>query len=173
MTNEYDGILTPRIIGLIILTVLGAIALGIASLRGLRALLKYQTGWKALTQRFPATDVHKFGGRYKRRTGYFDRGPDNAVSGQFLIELAQEGLLVTPCFARRSPILIPWSAIRDVSEANLFGLYSAVLVTVDYEKPVKFHLPTDALRAIQENVSAERFHKAASVLDAMINRMRK
>jgi hypothetical protein len=75
-------------------------------LRGLRAMLKRQTGWKALTQRFPATDVHKFSGRYKRQTGCFDEGPENAVSGQFLIELAQEGFLVTPYFARRSPILI-------------------------------------------------------------------
>jgi hypothetical protein len=76
-------------------------------LRGLRAMFKRQTSWKALTQRFQATDVHKFSGRYKRQTGCFDEGPENAVSGQFLIELAQEGFLVTPYyFARRSPILI-------------------------------------------------------------------
>jgi hypothetical protein len=145
-----------------ILIVPGVIALGIALLRGLYAIFKYQTGWKALTQRFPVTDVHKFGGRYKRQTGYFDRGPRNAVNGQFLIELAQEGLVVTPNFARRSPILIPWSAIRDVTETNLFGMRSVVLMTVDYEKELKFTIPKDALTAIQENVPAERLHQGMS-----------
>ena len=171
MTSEYDSLLTPRTIAVMVSFTFGLIALGVAFLRGLNALTKYQTGWKALTQRFPATDVHKFGARYKKQAGVFGSGRGSVVSGAFLIELAQEGLLITPNFAARFPILIPWPAIRDVSEMNLFGLYSTVLLTVDYEKPVKFHLPTDALKAIHENVPAEKFHATGSFLDLIKQRV--
>ena len=170
MTSDYSSLFTPRIITVIVSVTLGLIALGFAVVRGMNALMKYQTGWKALTQRFPATDVHKFGARYKNQSGDFGRGRGSVVSGTFLIELAQEGLLVTADFVKHLPILIPWSAIRDVSEANLFGFYSTVLLTVEYEKPVKFHLPTSALKAIHENVPAEKFHEARSFLDLIKQR---
>jgi hypothetical protein len=50
---------------------------------------------------------------------------------------------------------------------------SVVLIAVDYETELKFSIPKDALAAIRGNVPVERFHKVASVLDAIINRLRK
>jgi hypothetical protein len=152
----------------VIAIVLGFIAVMVAWMSGMNALSRIMSGWKALAQQFPATDVHKFGGKYKGQRG--DIGRKMHVQGVFLIELAQEGLLVTPDFAARSPILIPWSAIRDVSEVNLLGFYSTVLITVGCEKPMSFHLPADALQAIHENVPAEKFHKAGSFLDLINQR---
>jgi hypothetical protein len=157
--SDYGPLFTPRIIGIIVLITAGLIALGIAFVRGANAYQRYWTGWKALTQRFPAADVHKFGGRYKRRSGFFGGSSKNCVSGMFLIELAQEGFLVTANFAR-TPILIPWSAIRDITEMNVFGFMSMNEITVDYEDKLSFTIPKDALTAIQESVPAERFHKA-------------
>jgi len=60
--------------------------------------------------------------------------------GLFSVELAQEGLLVTACFARRSPILIPWSEIQNVEIKDV-----AVQITVYYEREesetAKFTIP--------------------------------
>jgi len=163
MAGEYDILLTSRFIVTAILAVLVVVSFGIGFLCSLHALLRYQTGWKALTQRFPAMNVHKLGGSYKRRTGFFGSGHRNGVNGMFLIEPALEGFLVTASFARRSPILIPWPAIRDVVEANIFELQPGVLLTVDYETPLKFSLPADASTVIRENVTEQRLHKVVSV----------
>src|SRR5271154_5759514 len=118
--SDYSSACTPRIISIFALFIVGTIAFGIAIVCGFNAWNRYCTGWKALTQRFPATDFHKFGGRYKRQRGRFGGGLRQTTGG-FLIELAQEGFLVTANFAR-TPILIPWSAIRDVTELDMFGL---------------------------------------------------
>jgi hypothetical protein len=157
MASDYSPLFTPRIIGIFALFIVGAIAFGIAIVCGFNAFSRYSTGWKALTKRFPATDVHKFGGRYKRQRGRFGSGL-RATTGGFLIELAQEGFLVTANFARK-PILIPWSAIRDVTEMNMFGLTTRVEITVDYEQILKFTIPKDALTSIQENIPATQFHQ--------------
>ena len=158
--SDYSPLFTPRIIGILVLTTAGLIAGGMAFVRGVNAWNRYCAGWKALTQRFPATDFHKFGGRYKRQTGFFGSGRNRAFADMFLIELAQEGFLITANFAR-TPILIPWSAILDVSEVDMFGLFSRVELTVDYETRLRFTIPKEALTAIQENVPSERLHKAA------------
>jgi hypothetical protein len=156
--GDYSPFFTPRIIDIIVLITVGVITLGIALVLGINAFNRFCTGWKALTQRFPATDVHKFGGRYKRQTIFFGSSSRAATRG-FLIELAQEGFLITANFAR-TPILIPWSAISDVTELDIFGLFSRVEVAVIYETKLKFTVPKEALTAIQEGVPAERFHKA-------------
>jgi hypothetical protein len=155
--SDYSPLFTPRIIGILTLFTVGTIALGIAILKGFNAWNRYCTGWKALTQKFPAADAHKFGGRYKRQIGRFGSGTKRATGG-FLIEMAQEGFLATADFAR-TPILIPWSAIRDITELDMFGLFSSVELVVDYEPRVSFTVPKDALTVIQENVPAERLHK--------------
>ena len=157
MSNDYNSLITPRGILAISLMVLIAIGFGIAVLRIFYLTSKWIAGWKALTRRFPATDVHKFGDKYKGQTGVFGHKFANSptvIRSQFLIELAQEGLLVTPNFAKRSPILIPWTDICDVSGTTL---------TVNYENQLKFTTPEEALTAIQESVPAERLHKAESL----------
>jgi hypothetical protein len=154
--SDYSPLFTPRIIGIFALFTVGTIAFGIAVLWGFNAFNRYCTGWKALTQRFPAADAHKFGGRYKRQLGRFGTGLRRTTGG-FLIELAQEGFVVTANFAH-TPILIPWSAICDV-KPDMFGLLSRVELVVDYEPRLSFTVPEDALTFIQENIPAERLHK--------------
>jgi hypothetical protein len=155
--SDYSPLFTPRIMGIFALFTVGTIAFGVVIIWGFNAFGRYSTGWKTLTQKFPATDFHKFGGRYKRQLGQFGTGLRRTTGG-FLIELAQEGFLVTANFAR-TPILIPWSAIRDVNELDVFGLLSSVKLVVDYEPGLSFTIPKDALTVIQGNIPAERLHK--------------
>jgi len=155
--TDYSFLLAPQYIIIFVLVVAGAIACAIAISRCMNALTRKATGWKALIQRFPASDVHKFGGSYKNRNGIFGNG--SMYHKMFLIELAHEGLFIKADFDR-TPILIPWSAIRSIDETNVFGFTMMVNLTIDYERRLVFDLPKEALRAIHENVSAERFHEA-------------
>ena len=92
------------------------------------------------------------------------------ATGGFLIELAQEGFLVTVNFAR-TPILIPWSDIREVEQVDTGFLGPTVIASVDYDKRVRFHLPKDALAGLQQNVPAERFREPTSLLNMIKNRL--
>ena len=160
----------PVMAALVAGTVIGAVIVWLWLFT--RFIPRKMSGWDALAQRFAATDVHKFGGRYKGCTGTFGECRGGSINGAFRIEFAQEGLLVTASFAKRSPLLIPWSSIREVEVVELpFGL-TKVFVTVDYEKRVRFHLPKDALAGLQQNVSADRFRAPTSVMDMIKNRLR-
>jgi hypothetical protein len=159
--SDLFTLFPPRIIAILALSAAGAVVLAITLGRVGNALNRYSTGWKALTQRFPATDVHKIGGRYKSQRGFFgSKSNNNNARVMLLVELAQEGFLVTPHFDKTS-ILIPWSAITNILEVDMFGMGTYTQIVVDYEKRVKFTVPKEALIAIQENVPAERLHKAA------------
>ena len=167
-------------IGNIILVASFAIALGIVLVGGFCVFAKVFTGWKALTRRFPVTDIHRFGKKYTGQTGYFNRKSWNrpfCLSSLFSVELAQEGLLVTALFARNSPLLILWDDIRDVDDSDVFG-WPTVLMTADYERGVVDHnrevifsIPKDALTVIQANVPADRLHKTGSLSQLIKNRM--
>ena len=102
--TDYSFLLAPQYIVIILLMVAGAIACAVFISRFMGVLTRKTTGWRALTQRFPASDVHKFGGSYKNRNGIFGSG--NEVNKAFLIELAHEGLFITAGFDR-APNLIP------------------------------------------------------------------
>jgi hypothetical protein len=114
--------------------------------------------WDTLVLRFPANDVHKFGGRYGGCSGFFgNHRRNNDVSSAFLIEFAQEGLAITANFAKKSPILIPWSAIREVEQIDGGFAPGAVIVNVDYETRMGFFLPKPALEDLQKNLPGTRF----------------
>lgn len=156
MTNtDYSFLLAPQYIIIFVLMVAGAIACVVAISRLLDVFARKATGWRALTQKFPASDVHKLGGSYKKQNGRFG---NNEWNNSFLIELAHEGLFITADFDR-TPILIPWSAIKDVTELSIFGFVAGVNLTVNYESRLNFDVPKDALKAIQENVLPERLHQ--------------
>jgi len=133
-------------------------------------VMRLLTGWKTLTRRFPLVDVHRLGEKFEA-TGDFAciRG---SVKG-FLVELTQEGLLVTARFAAKSPVLIPWPDILQVKEfESLAGWLpwssgQNIQVIVRYEKSLWFNLPKEALAAIQTHIPAERFHKATSIFDLL------
>jgi hypothetical protein len=141
---------------LTVLIVLGVIAVPVVLWFGFHAFSRFLTGWKTLAQRFSLTDVHKFGTKYRCS------GAVGALRGSwpnYVIEFAQEGFVVTPNFARRSPILVPWSGIREISEVDAGGWGDVVTVTVEYDKLMQFYLSKDALQAIRENVPTERLRK--------------
>jgi len=138
------------------LIVLGVFTVPVLLWFGFHAFSRTLTGWKTLAQRFPPTDVHKVSGKYTCS------GAVGSLGGNwpnYVIESAQEGLLVTPHFARHLPVLIPWSGVRSVSEvdAGVFG--SVVTLTVEYDKLMQFHLSKEALQAIREFLPAELFRK--------------
>ena len=94
--TDYSFLLAPHYIVLFVLMVAGAIACAVAISRFMDVLTRNATGWRSLIQRFPASDVHKCGGSYKKRNGIF--GGSNEVNKTFLIELAHEGLFITAGF---------------------------------------------------------------------------
>ncbi len=127
--------------------------------------------WDTLSRKFPATDVHKFGDRYKNLNASFGDRHEASIDSAFLIEFAQEGFLVTPNFARTLPILIPWASLHEVKPVIPgFIMKAVVLVTVDYEKRVCFHLPKDALATLQQNVPADRVRAETSLFGEIKNR---
>jgi hypothetical protein len=46
-----------------------------------------------------------------------------------------------------------------------------VMVTLDYEKRVCFHLPKDALAALPQNVPADRFREPTSLFQMVKDRL--
>ncbi|HTV49184.1 MAG TPA: hypothetical protein VMG59_12150 [Phycisphaerae bacterium] len=146
-----------------LLIVVGIAVLGNTLLRGSRLLFRKLSGWKALTQRFPVKIIHMSGEKYRAHGECVNfRFRHSGLYKPYLIELAQEGLLVTASFASGSPIFIPWSSVGGVSVIDLDHLGTAVGVTVDYEKIMRFELPNAALTTIQKNILAERFQKVTS-----------
>src|SRR5215469_9673826 len=106
-----------------------------------RWLPRKMSGWDVLAGKFPATDVHKFGGTFRGCTGFFGRCGGVTVKGGFHVECALEGLCITANFARRLPILLPWSAIREVDQVDPVLGVGRVIVFADYESQVHFDLP--------------------------------
>ncbi len=137
------------------------------------ALIRWFIAWKLLVRKFPATDVHRAGRSYSGQNGYYwRRGSSANIKHLFRIDLAQEGLLVTGYFARRSPILIPWGDIQQVDDVDMLGI-SEVSVTVNYEgeRRIVLQVPKEALASIQGNVPAERLHRTESLSQAIKDRL--
>jgi len=154
---------------------LAVIALGVLVWCGFSVFAGFFTGWKTLARRFPATDVHKSGRKYSGRDGHFEAPSWNSpfhLNYFFTIEIAQEGLLITPYFFWCSPILVPWGDVQRVDDTNVLGS-SYVRISMDYgkERRATFSLPKEALTAIQESVPIERLHKTESFSQLIKNRM--
>jgi hypothetical protein len=117
--------------------------------------------------------VNKSGIQYKHSTGFFGPTRSGQVANAFLLEFAQEGLLITANFAKESPILIPWSAIVEVKTIEPGLVKTAVIVSVHYETRVHFHLPEDSLASLRQHIPAERFRKPESLFDEIKTRSQK
>lgn len=167
LANDYSGVLEPRVVVFMVLTTMVVIALGVVVLRGLNVLNRQLTGWKGLARRFPVTAAHTFG--EKCPAGGSFAHIRNRIPG-FMIEFAPEGMLVTPDFAKTSPILVPWSAVGSVSEVAAFGR-SDVVLYVKCEKPFRLHFPSEAIPVLQRYLPAERFRKEESLSDLLKDRM--
>lgn len=150
-----------------IVLVLGVIAVVFLWLRGFRWLGAKMAGWKEMIEKYPAPEIERPGEIYKEQTGYIG---STKFERTFDIQLIEEGIRVCPDFASRSPILIPWSSVSEISVSDA-GVFSSILLTVNSEKSLQFRLPKDALPTIQEKVPTERFHKAASFSDQIKNRL--
>ena len=151
------------------------LAFGLAVVSGFTVFAKYFSGWRGLVRRFPATDAHSLGKEYGGQSGLFDRKSQSrpfSLNSLFLVEPAQEGLLVTAYFARRQPILLRWSDIQKVEDQDLPG-WSAVLVTAecDKERKITVTVPKEALTVIRSNVPPERWHKTNSFTQLIKNRL--
>lgn len=132
---------------------------------------KASSHWNELTKRFPVGDVHKTGPVFRGCGGGFGGGGSRGgnYTGTFRIEFAQEGLLVTPSFAGKSPILVPWSAIREVEEITVL-IETNVIVTVEFERTVRFYMPKNAMVELQKSIPADRFRESESLFGMIKDR---
>jgi len=137
-----------------ILLMSGAAAFIFALWSGIDLLMRKYSGWKAITERFPMTDTHALGDFYKEQSVVAGK---LSCEGGLKIRLAQEGVCLYPSFARRMPCLIPWSSVRSVSSRD-----SRIYLVVNYEQPLKFFLPADALPVVKAKLSAELFQQTVS-----------
>jgi hypothetical protein len=124
---------------------------------GFMALMKLSTGWGAVARQFPARDFHKLGARYPRQSVFFN-GRFRAGK-MFCVEPAEEGLLVTPMFARRAPALIRWLDIKNVETGDILS----VNVDCANDRKMSLDIPADALPLLREKISADRFTKHPSL----------
>jgi len=140
------------------LIVLGFVACIFLFIFGSRALFAKMAGWKQLVGKYPAPEIERPGDTFKNLSGNIG---DTGFERSFTAQLLQEGLLVRPGFARRSPILIPWSKITEiaVSEGTIFGREQNLQLTVEWEKWFLLSLPPKALPTLENNVPADRFRK--------------
>lgn len=143
-------------------------AVGVLAVAGFAALMflmvlvnnlfaRKMSGWSDIARRFPMTNIHDVSNIYKRKSGYFG---NMSCSRGLTIRVAHEGVCLLPSFARRIPCLIPWSNIRNVSVSG-----TSLLLTVEYERPFQFSLPTEALPTLRAKLSPESFGKAVSPFD--------
>ena len=98
-------------------------------------------GWKRVTLRYPTRHIKETGEVYTRRTGAV--GPLQSLRG-FDVQLALDGLAVTPGFARHDPAFIPWADVRRVEVVD-----TTIDIKIDYQKSMWFRLPHDALEIIK------------------------
>jgi len=146
---------------------------------GFCAIARWNSGWKTLAGRFPMKNVESLGQKYTGQTGYFNaRGWRSSVytKSMFSVELAREGAVITPYFARKLPLFIPWAEICAVEDATLFGT-EIVQISAYYDKTIvdsryimRFTIPPEALALILEKVPAEILHKTSSFSELLKNR---
>jgi hypothetical protein len=157
MTEFIKQLTTPESAKayLILLVLVAAVVVWI---RGTSVLSAKMAGWKNLVEKFPATDIERPGDTFKNQTGWIG---NTEFRRTFNIQLLQEGIRVCPNFARRSPIMVPWSKITGVavSEARVVGVQQNVLLTAEWEKLLQFSLPPKVLPTVEANVPADHFRK--------------
>lgn len=127
--------------------------------------------WDSLLRKFPTGAIHRTGARFKRCTGFFGDGRNGQVYEAFTLECAHEGLLITANFAKKTPILIPWPSVRDVETIDPVFTKTVVILSVDYEPRIRFHVPASALASLQQNLSADNFNKPQNLFDEIKNRI--
>ena len=138
--------------------ILIVIALAFFWLRGFKAMSARMAGWSNLVRQFPAPEIERLGDTFKNMTGWIGR---TEFKRSFTLQLIQEGLLIRPFFAVRSPVLIPWPKISEVqvSEGLFLGRKQYYLLKIEYDKLVQFALPPEVLPTVEKNISADRFRK--------------
>src|SRR6185312_780072 len=118
-----------------VLTVVGIIAaivaIGFAVWRLGQAIARAASGWKNIVQRFPDNGDRMPGVQYpcKGKVSGLECGYN-----AFRIQIAYEGLRITPTFARNAPVLVPWPAVKQITETDLGILGHFIILQVDYEK---------------------------------------
>ncbi len=155
----------PAVAVILLTCVLGLFAF--AWIRFFNFVIFKLSGWKRLHEQFPPNEKPEVGRVYSCQSGNAGKCRCNRV---FQVEVSRQGLLVTPSFATRLPILIPWSKIRDVSAAE--GKFGGISLGIDFETPTRFDLPTESLSGIREKISPDRFHKATSYFDFVAQKLK-
>lgn len=102
--------------------------------------------WPNVAARYPS---QPFGGPrevYKGQTGVVGK---MRMRRGFRIELFEEGLEITPRFAKTLPLFVPWSRLVSVESVPL-----SVLVTLD-SGDTRFYLPRAAFDFLRSRVQPE------------------
>ena len=124
-----------------------------------KKLCRKESGWDALAVRFPAATTLTLGETYKQQTGIIG---NNCYEQGFDVQLTPDGVRIRSSFARQTPILVPWASIRTVSSGRFI-----LVLTVDYENKLEFHLPSIVSAVVKEHVPAERWQKRVSLIETV------
>ena len=141
------------------MSILGVATVAFAWVKIFQTLCGKWSDWQAIAARFPVTNIRTFGETYKRQDGIIG---NSSYRQGFNIQLTPEGVCVNPSFARKIPILIPWSSIRSVTVGKL-----VIVLIVEYEREMQFYLPADALTVIKEHVPAARLKEPVSIFETV------
>ncbi len=145
------------------------LAAGFLCFQGFKWLVAKTAGWKNLVEKFPASGTEQPGDTFKNLSGWIGNIGFNRF---FTLQLNSDGLFVRPNFAKRQPILIPWSKVTEVtaSDVRIFGFQQNLHLTVAWEKQLVFSLPAGALPLVERYLPSERLRRTGSPMDQSISR---
>jgi hypothetical protein len=163
---QFLGAGIPMVLRLLfaIMVVAAVVAVAWLAWTAWGVFLRWFTAWKFLAAKFPLTNFPAAAqlptiARYTRQGGYYYRGGSSApLNHSFCIEISPQGVRITPRFARRLPIFVPWSAIASVEEVHIVP---QVQIKLEYDggRHINFWMPRQALDLIEQQVPAERIRK--------------
>ena len=116
------------------------------------------SGWDAIAARFPVATTLTLDETYKRQYGIIG---NTYYRQAFDVQLTPEGVRIRSSFASQTPIMVPWASIR-----NVYGGQFILVLAVDYESKLEFHLPSTVSVVVKEHVPAERWQKRVSISEA-------
>jgi hypothetical protein len=116
-------------------------------IRVLNWLCIKMSDWPSMAARFPSQSFGQTGEVYKAQMGTVGK---MRMRRGFRIELFEEGLKITPRFAKSMPLFVPWSRLVSVESVPF-----SVLVTLDSAGNTHFYLPRAAFDCIRSRVRPE------------------
>ena len=131
----------------IVLAIVGFVVLVLLWIRVLNWICIRMSDWPNMVARYPSPPLDQSREVFKWQTGAVGK---MRMRRGFMIDLLDEGLKITPRFAKTLPLFVPWSRVVSVESIPL-----AVIVTLDSTGKTCFYLPRAASDFIRSRVGPE------------------